>query len=201
MWLYSIYVITSDYISEDLGSNPNRATVLLVQMVRTSDCGSEGRGFKSHIAPMVCSSSGLGHRPFTAATGVQISYRSLMFIAVYGQNGNALIFGGIRIKMTYKILTKYTSVLNKDFYEIYNTIDGSGNSVVFETSDLDTLKAKVKELDKEIGYENIMIVSDLTYDILVSIGEEVDNGELSDDDIDSIYNVSYEEVYGGTRND
>lgn len=25
----------------------------------------------------VCSSSGLGHRPFTAATGVRISYRSL----------------------------------------------------------------------------------------------------------------------------
>lgn len=103
--------------------------------------------------------------------------------------------------MIYKILTKYTSVLNKNFYEIYNIIDDSGNSVVFETSDLDTLKVKVKELDKEIGYENIMIVSDLTYDILVSIGEEVDSGELSDEDIDSIYNASYKEVYGGAEND
>lgn len=103
--------------------------------------------------------------------------------------------------MVYKILTKYTSVLNKDFYEIYNTIDESGNVIVFETSDLDELKEKIKELDKEIGYENIMIVSDVTYDILVSIGEEVDGGELSDDDIDSIYNTSYEEVYGGTEND
>lgn len=74
--------------------------------------------------------------------------------------------------MKYKILTKYTSVLNKDFYEIYSIVDESGNVVIFETSDLDELKTKVKELDKEVGYKNIMIVSDLTYDILVSIGEE-----------------------------
>ena len=103
--------------------------------------------------------------------------------------------------MKYKILTKYTSVLNKDFYEIYSIVDESGNVVVFETSDLDELKTKVKELDKEIGYKNIMIVSDLTYDILVSIGEEVNSGDLSDDDIDAIYNTSYKEIYGGTEND
>lgn len=103
--------------------------------------------------------------------------------------------------MKYKILTKYTSVLNKDFYEIYNITNDSDNVVVFETSDLDELKTKVKELDKEIGYKNIMIVSDLTYDILISIGEEVDSGELSDDDIDVIYNTSYKEVYGGAEND
>ncbi|MFR3452872.1 MAG: hypothetical protein ACLTTN_01240 [Coprococcus eutactus] len=103
--------------------------------------------------------------------------------------------------MKYKILTKYTSVLNKDFYEIYSIVDESGNVVIFETSDLDELKTKVKELDKEIGYKNIMIVSDLTYDILVSIGEDVNSGDLSDDDIDVIYNTSYKEVYGGTEND
>lgn len=103
--------------------------------------------------------------------------------------------------MKYKILTKYTSVLNKDFYEIFSIVDESGNVVVFETSDLDELKTKVKELDKEIGYKNIMIVSDLTYDILVSIGEEINSSELSDDDIDAIYNTSYKEVYGGTEND
>lgn len=103
--------------------------------------------------------------------------------------------------MKYKILTKYTSVLNKDFYEIYSIVDESGNVVVFETSDLDELKIKIKELDKKIGYKNIMIVSDLTYDILVSIGEEINSSELSDDDIDAIYNTSYKEVYGGTEND
>lgn len=103
--------------------------------------------------------------------------------------------------MKYKILTKYTSVLNKDFYEIYSIVDKPGNVVIFETSDLDELKTKVKELDKEIGYKNIMIVSDLTYDILVSIGEEINSSELSDDDIDAIYNISYKEVYGGTEND
>lgn len=86
--------------------------------------------------------------------------------------------------MKYKILTKYTSVLNKDFYEIFSIVDESGNVVIFETSDLDELKIKIKELDKEVGYKNIMIVSDLTYDILVSIGEEINSSELSDDDID-----------------
>jgi hypothetical protein len=103
--------------------------------------------------------------------------------------------------MKYKILTKYTSVLNKDFYEIFSIVDESGNVVIFETSDLDELKIKIKELDKEVGYKNIMIVSDLTYDILVSIGEEINSSELSDDDIDVIYNTSYKEVYGGTEND
>ena len=103
--------------------------------------------------------------------------------------------------MKYKILTKYTSVLNKDFYEIYSIVDESGNVVIFETSDLDELRTKVKELDKEVGYKNIMIVSDLTYNILVSIGEEINSSELSDDDIDVIYNTSYKEVYGGTEND
>nr|DAG65583.1 MAG TPA: hypothetical protein [Bacteriophage sp.] len=103
--------------------------------------------------------------------------------------------------MKYKILTKYTSVLNKDFYEIFSIVDESDNVVIFETSDLDELKTKVKELDKEIGYKNIMIVSDLTYDILVSIGEEINSSELSDDDIDAIYNTSYKEVYGGIEND
>ena len=52
-----------------------------------------------------------------------------------------------------------------------------------------------------MNYKNIMIVSDLTYDILVSIGEDVNSGDLSDDDIDVIYNTSYKEVYGGTEND
>ena len=103
--------------------------------------------------------------------------------------------------MKYKILTKYTSVFNKDFYEIFSIVDESGNVVIFETSDLDELKTKIKELDKEIGYKNIMIVSDLTYDILVSIGEKINSSELSDDDIDVIYNTSYKEVYGGTDND
>lgn len=103
--------------------------------------------------------------------------------------------------MKYKILTKYTSVLNKDFYEIYNVTNDSDSTVIFETSDLNELKTKVKELDKEIGYKNIMIVSDLTYDILVSISEEANSGDLSDDDIDAIYNTSYKEVYGGTEND
>lgn len=103
--------------------------------------------------------------------------------------------------MKYKILTKYTSVFNKDFYEIFSIVDESGNVVIFETSDLDELKTKIKELDKEIGYKNIMIVSDLTYDILVSIGEKINSSELSDDDIDVIYNTSYKEVYGGTEND
>ncbi len=103
--------------------------------------------------------------------------------------------------MKYKILTKYTSVLNKDFYEIFSIVDESDNVVIFETSDLDELKTKVKELDKKIGYKNIMIVSDLTYDILVSIGEEINSSELSDDDIDAIYNTSYKEVYGGIEND
>lgn len=32
--------------------------------------------------------------------------------------------------MKYKILTKYTSVLNKDFYEIYSIVDDFRNAII-----------------------------------------------------------------------
>lgn len=102
--------------------------------------------------------------------------------------------------MKYRILIKYTSVLDKDFYEIYKTTDDDGQSIIFETSDVTILKSKIKELDKEIGFRNIMVVTDVTYDIWVSLNEEIDESELTDEDIDNIYNESYKNIFGGEEN-
>ena len=41
------------YTEKVLGSNPRGITVTVAQMVRASDCGSEGRGFDSHQSPMI----------------------------------------------------------------------------------------------------------------------------------------------------
>lgn len=102
--------------------------------------------------------------------------------------------------MKYRILIRYTSVLNKDFYEIYKTTDDNGQPIIFETSDVTILKSKIKELDKEIGFRNIMVVTDVTYDIWVSLNEEIDESELTDEDIDNIYNESYKNIFGGEEN-
>lgn len=35
-----------------MGSSPTSGAVTVVQLARTSDCGSEGRGFKFHQSPL-----------------------------------------------------------------------------------------------------------------------------------------------------
>ena len=102
--------------------------------------------------------------------------------------------------MKYRILIRYTSVLDKDFYEIYKTTDDNGQLIIFETSDVTILKSKIKELDKEIGFRNIMVITDVTYDIWVSLNEKINENELTDEDIDNIYNESYENIFGGEEN-
>ena len=41
----------NDRFTQNAGYTSYRYMVGIVQLVRTSDCGSEGRGFKSHYSP------------------------------------------------------------------------------------------------------------------------------------------------------
>ena len=66
----------------------------------------------------------------------------------------------------YKILIKYSSKLNKVYWRNHLTDD---ESIEFETDDLEVLKEEIKKLDKIYGYENIRIVNDLTYDVLINL--------------------------------
>lgn len=95
----------------------------------------------------------------------------------------------------YKILIKYTSILNKIFWESYTVEDEDGNIVEWSTIDFDELKEKVKILDKEIGFENIRVIYDLSYDVLVNIDSEPEVDIVTDEDIDNIYTIAYDEVF------
>lgn len=77
--------------------------------------------------------------------------------------------------MKFKILLRCKDSVLKNKWEVYGTTTISGTTTTFEefeTEDRTVLQDKIKELDKEIGFENIRVVSDWTYDIGVSVGEE-----------------------------
>ena len=76
--------------------------------------------------------------------------------------------------MTYKILIKNTQVKQKNLWEIYGTTSITGSTVTFteySTEDVAELQNKIAELDKTIGFENIRIIADVTYNIGVTVDE------------------------------
>lgn len=95
----------------------------------------------------------------------------------------------------YKILIKYSSKLNK-VYWVSHFIDDSNE---FETDDLQILKEEIKKLDKIYGYDNIRIVNDLTYDVLVNINAiDLSEAEIAtSEDVSNIFDTAYNKVFGG----
>ena len=83
--------------------------------------------------------------------------------------------------MTYKILIKNTQTKLKNLWEIYGTTSTTGSVVTFTeyfTDDVTELQNKIAELDKTIGFENIRVIADVTYNIGVTVDEiKVDNTE------------------------
>lgn len=75
--------------------------------------------------------------------------------------------------MTYKILIKNTDVKLKNLWEVYGTTAITGSTVTFteySTEDVVELQDKIAELDKSIGFENIRVISDVTYNVGVTVG-------------------------------
>lgn len=108
----------------------------------------------------------------------------------------------------YKILLKHQNPrnINNTIWHSYGTtttssVTHSSNSTSFkefETDDLSVLKEKIKELDKEYGHDDIRIVNDVTYEVLVEIEESIDNSDLqitTSADIKNIYNTAYAKVF------
>lgn len=78
--------------------------------------------------------------------------------------------------MTYKILIKNTDVKIKNLWEVYGTTTTTGSTITFteySTEDVAELQNTIAELDKEIGFENIRVIADVTYTVNVSVGETV----------------------------
>lgn len=95
----------------------------------------------------------------------------------------------------YKILIKYTSASKKTFWYSHETIQEDGTSMKFETDDLEVLKAEINKLDKQIGFENIRVVDDIDYDVLVSVPNDEYIEEITSKEIDEIYTEAYNKVF------
>lgn len=95
----------------------------------------------------------------------------------------------------YKILIKYNSTLKKVYWR--NHVDDESND--FETDDLEVLKEEIKKLDKIYGYDNIRIVNDLTYDVLINLNAiNLDDAEIAtSEDVSNVFNTAYNKVFGG----
>ena len=88
--------------------------------------------------------------------------------------------------MTYKILIKNTQVKQKNLWEIYGTTSITGSTVTFteySTEDVAELQNKIAELDKTIGFENIRIIADVTYNIGVTVDEIKTTTPSEDNDL------------------
>ena len=94
--------------------------------------------------------------------------------------------------MKYKILIKYTSTLNKEFYYFYKD-EETGEE--FVTTEVDKLNAKIKELDRIYGNENIRSVVDITYDVNVITNQDSIFQETTSEDVVDIYKNAYSKVF------
>lgn len=85
--------------------------------------------------------------------------------------------------MTYKILIKNTQAKLKNLWEIYGTTSTTGSTVTFteySIEDVNNLQNTIAELDKTIGFENIRVIADVTYNVGVTVNEiKVDTTESS----------------------
>lgn len=86
--------------------------------------------------------------------------------------------------MTYKILIKNTQAKLKNLWEIYGSTTTTGSTVTFTeyfTDDVNELQNKIAELDKTIGFENIRVIADVTYNVGVTVDEiKVDDTDPSE---------------------
>ncbi len=84
--------------------------------------------------------------------------------------------------MTYKILIKNTQAKLKNLWEVYGSTTTTGSTVTFSefsTDDVTELQNKIAELDKTIGFENIRVIADVTYNVGVTVDD------IKADDTDS----------------
>lgn len=86
--------------------------------------------------------------------------------------------------MAYKILIKNKEAKLKNLWEVYGSTTTTGNTVTFSeysTEDVTELQNRIAELDKTIGFENIRVIADVTYNVGVTVDEiKVDGTDPSE---------------------
>ena len=85
--------------------------------------------------------------------------------------------------MKYKILIKYADAKLKNLWEVYGSTTVAGSTVTFtefETDDVNELQNTITELDKQIGHENIRVISDVTYNVGVTVDVTKADNDVTD---------------------
>ena len=98
----------------------------------------------------------------------------------------------------YKILIKYTSTFKTIFWQSYMVKNENGEMVEFATDDYKvTLKKEIEKLSGEIGLDNIRLINDITYDVVVQVFDDIENVEtVSSEDVGDIYSTAFNKVFG-----
>ncbi len=99
----------------------------------------------------------------------------------------------------YKILIKYTSKLNKIYWRFYEKLE-DGTNIEFSTDSIDVLESEIQKIASKFGYDDIKIVKDFTYNILVDISEIIDLDEAeiaTSEDVSNVFDTAFSKVFGG----
>lgn len=108
----------------------------------------------------------------------------------------------------YKILLRHQNERNKHntiwhsygFETTTSSISSNSTSTFkeFETDDLNVLKQTIEELNKRYGNNDIRIINDVTYEVLVNISESIDIGDaqiMTSEDISNVYKTAYNKIF------
>lgn len=97
----------------------------------------------------------------------------------------------------YRILVKYNSALKKTYWHDYEVEQEDGTVSPFETDDEKILVEEINKLDKQIGFENIRVVNDISYIINTSVADNtIQNAQVATiADLDEMYDSVYQKVF------
>ena len=96
----------------------------------------------------------------------------------------------------YKILIKYTSTASKTFWQSHEVINEDGESVEFNTDNVDVLKEELDKLAKLYGYEGLRVVTDIAYTVTIGMPNDLID-VISVEEVNELYNTAFANVFGG----
>lgn len=95
----------------------------------------------------------------------------------------------------YQILVRYTSNAKKTFWYDYKVEQEDGTTTVFQTEDEKELTEEINKLDKQIGFENIRVVNDISYIVSAKLeGSNIEIATPDDIDTDDIDDTETDEI-------
>ena len=101
----------------------------------------------------------------------------------------------------YKILIRYTSTLNKIFWQSHMVTNEDGEVVEFATDDFEVLREEIKKLNSEYGNEDLRVINDITYVVRIEVFDDIENvSTVSSEDVEALYSTAFDKVFGQEGN-